>query len=317
MTQNKTMLTRKSSKEKMSNLFNRYVWLTDLIYRKRKVTFEEINEQWRNSELNYSGDNIPLKTFHNHRHAIEDIFDICIECDRRNGYVYYIDNSEDLKRRGVRQWLINTFAENNLISESRKLKHRILLEKIPSGQRYLSAIIEAMRDGMALELTYQSFGADEQQTITFEPYALKVFKQRWYVVGNNGKQVKIYSLDRISSLESSNKIYTLPTDFDCEEYFAASYGIINDSRIPVTEVRIKAKGIKAKYIATLPLHHSQVEIEKSENYTIYSYYLSPTYDFRQELLSHGAELIVLSPQWFRDEIAEIIKEQFKAYKLHL
>ena len=307
------MQTRKSSKEKMSNLFNRYVWLTDLIYRKRKITFEEINEQWRASELNYSGDDIPLKTFHNHRHAIEDMFDICIDCDRRNGYVYYIDNSEDMERGGVRQWLINTFAVDNLINESHKLKHRILFEQIPSGQRYLTAIIEAMRDGIALEMTYQSFGADEPHAATVEPYAVKVFKQRWYVVGNNGTQVRVYSLDRILSLESSDKNYTLPIDFDSEGYFYNSYGIINDSRIPATEVQIKAKGVKAKYIAALPLHHSQTEIEKGENYTIYSYYLSPTYDFRQELLSHGAEVEVLSPQWFRDEVSEVIREQFNIY----
>ncbi len=299
----------------MSNLFNRYVWLTDLIYRKRKITFEEINEQWRASELNYSGDDIPLKTFHNHRHAIEDMFDISIECDRRNGYVYYIDNSEDMERGGVRQWLINTFAINNLINESHKLKHRILFEKIPSGQYYLTAIIEAMRDSIAIEIVYQSFGAEESHIATIEPYAVKVFKQRWYLLGYNGSQIKAYSLDRIFSLKSSEKSYSLPSSFDSEEYFYNSYGIINDSNIPATEIRIKANGIKAKYIAALPLHHSQTEINKCDNYTIYSFYLSPTYDFRQELLSHGAEIEVLSPQWFRDDIISQIKEQLKMYEL--
>ena len=85
-------IKRKNSKESTSNLFNRYVWLIDLIYRKKNITFEEINEQWQRSSLNYAYDNLPLRTFHNHRKAIEQMFDINIECDKRNGYSYYIEN---------------------------------------------------------------------------------------------------------------------------------------------------------------------------------------------------------------------------------
>jgi len=113
---------RKSSKENTSNLFNRYVWLVDIIYRRRKIKFEEINECWQRSSLNIEGKDLPLRTFHNHRQAIEQMLDITIECDKRNGYKYYIENADDIERGGVRSWLLNTFAINNLINESHKLK---------------------------------------------------------------------------------------------------------------------------------------------------------------------------------------------------
>ena len=145
---------RKSSKESTSNLFNRYVWLVDLIYRKRNITFEEINKQWQRSSLNYEQEEYPLRTFHNHRKAIEQMFDINIECDKLNGYKYYIENSEDIERGGVRSWLLDTFTINNLINESHKLRHRILFEKIPRGQEHLTSIIEAMRDNFSLTITY-------------------------------------------------------------------------------------------------------------------------------------------------------------------
>ena len=80
-----------------------------------------------------------------------------IECDKKNGYVYYIENSDDLKRGGVRSWLMNTFAVNNLINESHKLKNRILFEHIPSGQQFLTPIIEAMRDNLTVEIAYQNY----------------------------------------------------------------------------------------------------------------------------------------------------------------
>ncbi len=308
------MTKRASSKETMSNLFNRYVWLTDLIYRRKKITYEEVNEEWSRSELNYSGAVIPLKTFHNHRHAIEAMFDINIECNRRGGYYYYIENADDVERGGVRQWLINTFAVNNLINESHKLKSRILFEQIPSGQLFLTTIIEAMRDGISIEVSYQSFSSNEPHTAILQPYCLKVFKQRWYIVAHNGENVRIYSLDRISEIASADQTYILPEDFDGDTFFANSYGIIVDERIKAEEVVIKAYGIKAKYIDSLPLHPSQKIVEQNETSTTFSIYISPTYDFKQELLSHGAEVEVVSPVWFREDVKNIITKQLNRYE---
>lgn len=94
---------------------------------------------------------------------------------------------------------------------------------------------------------------------------------------------------------------------------ANSYGIIVDERIKPEEVIIKAYGVKAKYINTLPLHSSQKVVEQSETYTTFSLYLRPTYDLRQELLSHGEELEVLRPQWFREEFKSIITKQLAKY----
>ena len=63
--------------------------------------------------------------FHHHRDAIEELFDINIECIKRGGYCYYIEDTEELEKGCVRKWLLNSFAVDNLIVESRKLKSRI------------------------------------------------------------------------------------------------------------------------------------------------------------------------------------------------
>lgn len=33
----------------VKDLFNKYIWLVDTIYRSRSITFEEINERWQRS----------------------------------------------------------------------------------------------------------------------------------------------------------------------------------------------------------------------------------------------------------------------------
>lgn len=310
------MASRTSNKESHAQLFNRYIWLIDLIYSRKRITFDEICERWCCSSLNNSGDELPLRTFHNHRKAIEQMFDINIECDRRAGYQYYIENYDDMERGGVRQWLVNTFAVNNLINESHKLKSRILFEEIPSGQSFLTHIIESMRDGVTVEITYHSFVSDHSSTFMIEPYCVKVFKQRWYVVAHSvyDDTLRIYSLDRIRELRFSEERYVLPDDFDAKGYFRESFGIIVRDECNVDTIRIKVYGKQADYIRTLPLHHSQVETQTDEDYSIFEIYVKPTYDLRQEILSHGATIEVLSPQWFRDEVVESINKQIERYR---
>ncbi|MDL2282903.1 WYL domain-containing protein [Odoribacter sp. OttesenSCG-928-G04] len=310
------MEAKKSSKDTTSNLFNRYVWLVDIIYRRGRITFEEINEYWQRSLLNRDNEDLPLRTFHNHRQAIEQMFDINIECDKRNGYKYFIENMDDMERGGVRSWLLNTFAVNNMINESHKLKERILFEKIPSGQIYLTSIIEAMRDSVSLEITYQNFWRETPYTFEVYPYCIKVFKQRWYLIAYcpNKEDILIYALDRIKHMDLTNSTFHLPKDFDGEIFFADCFGIVVGDGYKTENVLIKVYKIQDSYIRALPLHHSQKEVENTSDYTIFSYRIKPSFDFRQELLSHGSGVEVLSPKWFRDEIAEIIATQNEIYQ---
>lgn len=297
------------------DLFNRYIWLVDTIYRSKEISYEEINEKWTRSTMS-DGEDLPLRTFHNHRKAVQEIFDINIGCNKRNGYVYYIENVEDIKKGGIRNWLLNTFAVNNLINESHHLKQRILFEEIPSGQRFLTPIIEAMRDNFSVEITYQSFGKDKSSTFCINPYCLKVFKQRWYVVADDekGNGVKIYALDRIHALQITDNAFVYPKDFAAKEYFEHSFGIMVDEDFDVEVIKIKAFGSKRKYIEVLPLHHTQEEIERTDSYSVFSYYLRPSYDFSHELLSHGSEIEVLSPEWLRKDIKETIEEMLSLYE---
>jgi WYL domain len=307
------MKTSKSKHTKSSELFNRYIWLVDTIYNSGEsgLTFEEINNKWLRNSMSDNID-LPLKTFHNHKAAIQEMFDVNITCNKST-YKYFIDNTEDMNRGGVRAWLLNTFAVNNLINESHKLKHRILFEKIPSGQHFLTTIIEAMRDGLNMEMTYQSYGRDTSSTFTFEPYFVKVFKQRWYVIGKSD-HVRIHALDRIQHIETTDEKYEMPEDFIPEEFFLHCFGIIHDETISPQKVQLKVNSWQANYLRALPLHHSQKEIEVVDNDIIFQYFIKPTFDFKQELLSLGSEVEILSPASFRKEMAVIARNMNKIYE---
>lgn len=295
------------------DLFDKYIWLVDTIYRAGKITFEEINERWLRSRLS-EGEDIPLRTFHNWRIAIEQVFDININCNRKGGYYYYIENADDMQKGGVRNWLLNTFAVNNLINESHHLKRRILFEEIPSGRKYLTSVIEAMRDGLEIELYYQSYWYEEPSTYTLQPYCIKVFKQRWYVIGfcKERNNIRTFSLDRIQQLTTLDAKFVYPKDFDPEAYFADYFGIMIENK-KLETIRIKVYGMHVQYIRALPLHRSQCEIETTEDYSIFEYRMKPTLDFRQELLSRGADVEVLAPLTFREEMIQSVDKMSSLY----
>ncbi|MBM6658800.1 WYL domain-containing protein [Bacteroides gallinaceum] len=295
------------------DLFDKYIWLVDTIYRAGKITFEEINERWLRSRLS-EGEDIPLRTFHNWRIAIEQVFDININCNRKGGYYYYIENADDMQKGGVRNWLLNTFAVNNLINESHHLKRRILFEEIPSGRKYLTSVIEAMRDGLEIELYYQSYWYEEPSTYTLQPYCIKVFKQRWYVIGfcKERNNIRTFSLDRIQQLTTLDAKFVYPKDFDPEAYFADYFGIMIENK-KLETIRIKVYGMHVQYIRALPLHRSQCEIETTVDYSIFEYRMKPTLDFRQELLSRGADVEVLAPLTFREEMIQSVEKMSSLY----
>lgn len=293
---------------------NKYLWLLDIIKRAGKITFEEINEQWVRSVYSH-GEEIPLRTFHRWRDTIERMFDININCERKGGYYYYIENESELNGTTFQQWLLDSFYMSNLISESRQLKDRILLEYIPSGREHLSTIIEAIRNKIEISIVHQSYRADSPKEYTVQPYCIKLFNQRWYILGmcKEVDSIRTFGLDRIHSIRHLKTTFEFPTDFDAVKYYNECFGIVSDDGTKVETIKLKVYGLQRYYLRSLPLHSSQQEIDSADDYSIFQYQVRPTFDFRQALLSKGSEVEVLEPIAFREEMKNEIQNMKNRY----
>ena len=167
-----------------AGLINRYVWFVTTIYSRGPITLEEIQHRF---ESHFGrGEELSERQFHRYTDAVEELFDIEIKYSRsQRGYV--IADREGIYNMGMRKWLIQTFSVNNILHENQDLKNRILLENVPSGQQHLTTIVDAMREGVALSMTYHSFHREEPSTFEVEPYCIKLFEQRWYMLGMSDK----------------------------------------------------------------------------------------------------------------------------------
>ena len=294
------------------NLFSKYFWEVTTIYELERITLRRLNEKWEECYL-YDGKPIPRKTFDSHRKEIEMIFDLNIACNKSDN-TYYIEDADDFQKGKVRRWLLGNFAVNNMLAEAKHLKNRVLFEDIPSGHHFLVPIIRAMRENKLIDITYRSFWRDYDETLSIAPLALKISHQRWYVTTRKSEgQNRVYALDRILTLSISDTKFEYPKDFSAEDYFATCYGVIAGIE-EADVVRLKVKDNQQKFFRSLPLHPSQKEIEVHVDYSVFEYYLQPAFDFQQTVLSFGASIEVLAPEWLRNEIAAKVKKMMDIYQ---
>lgn len=295
-------------------LFREYIWLVNTIYKARKISLSEINEKW--IETDYSGGvEFSRTTFHRHKIAIEDMFGIYIECDRKNGFKYYIGNEYVLQENSVQNWMLSTLSVSSLLAESMSLNERILLENVPSGGEKLKMVIKAMKENKKLSITYRRYGGHATRTFDLEPYCIKLFGQRWYLLGRFADRgFATFSIDRMLEIKMNDEKFKLDEDFDAASYFSDCFGVMLDENSKPEKVLIRAYGYEPYYLRDLPLHHSQREIQSTEEYSDFELRLKITSDFKSKILSRGEWIEILEPKALAEEIVEWHQKAIDRYK---
>ena len=302
----------------ISKTYHKYIWLLNTLLTSSPLTFDEVNMLWEDCPANDGP--IPLRTFHEYRKGIKEMFGVDIECDRSKN-VYYVKNPEVLDNNKLAKWLLRKYSIPQDFATFNGMKDRILLEKIPMGRAFLDIVMEAMRTNAELRIDYQRYqhGQHEEhlRTFTMQSYALKVYNRRWYLLGflKEDNDIRTIALDRVIDMEALPSKFEMPADFDARKHFANVVGIYVDKDLPVEKVRIRAYSAQADYLRSVPLHGSQSEgRSKHGEYAEFTYRLCITPDLVTQLLAMGDKVEVLEPQELRDEMKKRISNMSNFYK---
>ena len=297
------------------NYFKSYIWLLETLQSRGPQTLKEIKDLWMRSAINEEGKELATRTFANHIASIADIFGIDIVCDRKTNR-YYIENIDDVGGKSIREWMLDALCLNSLLNESATLRDRVIFENVPSSHKFLADIIQAIRDNYKLEIRYKSYRKTEEETFIIEPYFLKEFKRRWYLYGYKGDAdgPHMMALDRMIDVDIIPEEFTMPEEFMTEDYFRGIYGARVYPNMKKEMVKLKVYGTQVQYFRSLPLHSSQKEVEENDKYSVFTYFITPDYDFKQDVLSFGDKVEVLEPKELREEMKEIVKELNKIYR---
>lgn len=257
---------------------------------------------------------LSLRTLQRDIKEISNNFGIDIEYSR-SGKGYHIIQSESENMNFQR--MMEAFDLFNSLNLSQDLSPFIDLEKRkPQGTENLYGLLHAIKNKLQIKFAYQKFWDDEISHRIAEPYAMKEFKNRWYVMAKDKKdeKVKSFALDRLSGLEITNKTFIYPDSYNIEEHYRYCFGIIDPNKDEPEDIVLSFDPIEGKYIKTLPLHSSQQILIDNEQELRIKLKLFVTYDLIMELLSHGYNLKVLQPESLVEEIKTSHEKALKQYK---
>lgn len=289
----------------------RCVWLVDTIRRFGRITRRQLEEAWERSPYS-DGKKLSRRTFCNHRDMAEELFDVNIACDPKT-FEYYIEEAHG-NGGSVTDWLLDSVALNDVLVGAREITDRIFVENVPSAREHLSTIIDALKEHHPVRFDYHPYTRSiPTKGIVIEPYFLKLFKQRWYMVGHVGAEnrIKTYALDRVKNAKILPEVFEEDPTFDIAGYFKYSYGIVVTHNEP-RKVVLRTNPKRAKYLRALPFHDSQTETV-SDKYSLFTYFMRITDDFVAELLSYGPEITVVEPPELRAMIVSSLQESIKNY----
>lgn len=282
--------------------------------RKKPAGFDEIQRYLQlQSEIDGENYTISIRTFQRDLQEIQSLYDIEISYNRSEA-VYEITEDANEERN---ERLIESFEIFNALNVSDNLSRHIIFEKRrPLGTENLHGVLHAIKNKLQITFSYEKYWGDASEIANRKvwPLALKESRYRWYLLALDQKDSKIksFGLDRLSSLEISNKNFNYPAN-EINHLFKYSFGVTNDPGIP-KRIVLSFTPEQGRYIKSLPLHISQKELISNKNEYRIELMIHPTYDFIMEVLSLGREVKVIEPESLRKEIVNILQDTVKMYQ---
>lgn len=298
----------------MDRRFSFYLWLLSAL-KDKGLTLEEIKRKWINSSRNIEKKELTGRTFHRYRDNIATELGIFIGCNQSAGNVYYIEHTYQDNPK-MKDWLLNSFKLSML---GHRLQNHsvVMLEDAPQDTAFLDDLLDAIDHKKYIKIDYLNpYGV--QKIYTLIPLFVRLFKHRWYVIGKDKENHNncILAVNRIISSEILDEIVSEEIKSVVpEQFFKDCYGIIKLDNSKAEKIRLRAFWPQYIFLEERPLHHSQQLVKDSGDgeYREYEIKVQPTFDLKQELLSNGRGLIVLSPEWFRQEMIATIKDMVSGY----
>lgn len=213
----------------------RYIHVLNKL-RKAPATFKEIDLYLtQQSYLQDAVFNISKRQFNRDIKAISSIFELEIYYDARVG-VYRINEDEVSEISKRRMEALDTFNALRIGENTLDFIH--FENRKPLGTENLIGLIQAIKNRLKIKFSYQKFWEDKMTQRSVEPYALKEFKSRWYVLSKDQKdnKIKSFALDRLSNLEITNQTFIYPEDYNIEESYGYCFGIISPADEPPQEI---------------------------------------------------------------------------------
>lgn len=219
---------------------------------------------------------------------------------------YYIASENYSKSNFIE--MLETLEVLKLSQFQNEIENIVIFEqKHPKGTEHLKPIILAIRKRKKIIIEYEKYWDGTIRDYFIEPYALKEMQNRWYLIAKNidGK-LSPYAIDRIRKVELDESTdFIIPDSFDITKLYQNNYGISIDKDLKPEKILFSTNNTQAKYIKSLPIHHSQKIIYEEGNKVTFQLNIKLGDELVYKILSYGGRITIEQPT----ELINIIKEK--------
>lgn len=252
---------------------------------------------------------ISQRTFQRDIQDIQDKYGITIAFDKSADW-YRIPDGEAYKKKT----LIDSLVLNEIRQLSGRVKEFVFNEdRHVSGAMYIVDVLAAIKSKKVLKVEHKKFG--KEPTIRMlEPYGVKEFRYRWYLIARDlgDRKIKSFGLERVLKMTQLDRMYKIPRKFDMEKYYANSYGVMGGELKP-EEVEIAFNPSQKGYLNTLPFQDNQEVLVDDDREFRIKLQIAITKDFVMDLLERTPDFKVIKPQSLIDKIKSYYLEALSKY----
>jgi predicted DNA-binding transcriptional regulator YafY len=184
-----------------------------------------------------------------------------------------------------------------------------------NGNEFLSPLLGAIRQKQCVTFQYQSFKKQGATNRVVEPYLLREYKSRWYLLSReiSTNTYKVFGLERMEELTVTADHFEVDTQVQHASYFEHSVGITVNHTKGVEEVVFTCGEVLYQYLESQPIHASQKIQPISNGYTV-TLQVMVTYELIQLLVGFGPEVQVIQPAYLIDHLKERHAKALAQYK---
>lgn len=290
------------------------LWIIETLLQAGELSLRELNDRWERSSL-YDDKRLQERTFARYKEHIANEYAIDIDYSPSTNK-YYIVNREEIRDNALYRYLLSAYRIAGLNTQALHHRDKLMLEPVPTGTEHLATILEAIDKGRTVVFSYTSYYSPDIQEWELIPAFLRIFEERWYLIAEykDRQRVKTFALERILDLRIGDMEATASPYISPEEFYAGCFGIIREEEKSPLLIRLRADRQQRCYLRVQPLHASQEEVEMTDDYSVFSYYLRPSFDFYQRILWMREKVELLGPDDVRAEMVGIIEQMAERYR---
>ena len=292
---------------------SRYLIIINYLKRGQASWGDILNHLETQSEISGYNYVISQRTFQRDISEIRSLWNCDIQNNKSTG-VYFIAEGED--EQDENSELLDSFNLFNALSLTNNYSNYIQFEsRVPKGTEHIYGLLHAIKNKFVVEIEYHKFYEEKSEQVIINPYLIKQFKGRWYLLclKVEANDIRTYALDRIKNIDIKKKRFSVSKDFDLKNYFNNCFGIITPDWGNPEKITFNLKSFQSNYIKSYPLHETQRIVKEIKEETTFEINVFVTEDLIMELLSYGQELEIVSPKSLVKQIVSINKNILKKY----